>query len=81
MSTEIVQRTKCVKGTFENPSGNVEKLSPKESVKGADNVLRGSVRAPMGFSKGKPEAPKLRWCSPQCFAAKGFQQLLRLPKS
>ena len=33
---------------------------PKESVKGDDTVLRGSVRAPKGFSEGKPEAAKLR---------------------
>ena len=32
----------------------MEKLSPKESVEGADTVLRGSVRAPEGFSEGKP---------------------------
>ena len=36
----------------------MEKLSPKESVKGADTVLRGSVRAPKGFSEGKPEGAK-----------------------
>ena len=33
----------------------MEKLSPKESVEGADTVLRGSVRAPKGFSEGLPE--------------------------
>ena len=33
---------------------------PKESVEGADTVLRGSVRAPEGFSEGKPKAAKLR---------------------
>ena len=38
----------------------MEKLSPKESVEGADTVLRGSVRAPQGFSEGKPEAAKPR---------------------
>ena len=32
-----------------------KKLSPKESVKGANTVLRGSVRAPKGFSEGLPE--------------------------
>ena len=45
-----------VKATVENPRGSVEKLSPKESVEGADTVLRGSLRAPEGFSEGKPEA-------------------------
>ena len=43
-----------MKATVENPRGSVEKLSPKESVKGANTVLRGSVRAPKGFSEGKP---------------------------
>ena len=38
----------------------MEKLSTKESVEGADTVLRGSVRAPEGFSEGKPEAAKPR---------------------
>ena len=32
----------------------MEKLSPKESVEGADTVLRGSVRALEGFSESKP---------------------------
>ena len=32
-----------MKATVENPRGIVEKLSPKESVEGADTVLRGSV--------------------------------------
>ena len=58
-----------LKATVENPRGSVEKLSPKESVKGADTVLRGSVRAPEGFSEGKPEAAKPRGRSPQGFAA------------
>ena len=49
-----------MKATVENPRGSVEKLSPKESVEGADTVLRGSVRAPKGFSEGKPEAAKPR---------------------
>ena len=35
-----------VKATVENPRGSVKKLSPKESVKGAVTVLRGSVKAP-----------------------------------
>ena len=41
-----------VKATVENPRGSEEKLFPKESVEGADTVLRGSVRAPEGFSEG-----------------------------
>ena len=44
-----------LKATIKNPRGSVEKLSPKESVKGAHTVLRSSVRAPKGFSEGKPE--------------------------
>ena len=40
-----------VKATVENLRGSVEKLSPKESVKGADTVLRGSYSTlPQGFS-------------------------------
>ena len=42
----------------ENARGSVEKLSPKASCEGADTVLKGSVRAPEGFSEGKPEAAK-----------------------
>ena len=52
----------------------MEKLSPKESVVGADTVLRGSVRAPEGFSEGKPEAAKPRGCSPQGFADEGLPE-------
>ena len=37
-----------------------KKLSPKESVKGANTVLRGRVRAPEGFSEGKTKAAKSR---------------------
>ena len=33
---------------------------PKESGEGDDTVLRGSVKAPEGFSEGKPEAAKPR---------------------
>ena len=55
----------CLKATVENPRGSVEKLSPKESVEGTDTVLRGSVRAPKGFSEGKPEASKPRGRSPR----------------
>ena len=61
-----------LKATVENPRGSVEKLSPKESVEGADTVLRGSVRAPEGFSEGKPEAAKPRGRSPRGFAAEGL---------
>ena len=32
----------------------MEKLSPTESVKGANTVLRGSVKAFEGFSEGWP---------------------------
>ena len=61
-----------VKATVENPKGSVEKLSLKESVKGGDTALRGSVRAPVGFSKGIPKAANLRGRRPQGFAAEGF---------
>ena len=66
--------------------GTVWKLSPKEIVKGAHTVLRGSVRAPEGFSQGKPEAAKPRGRSPQGFAAKGLpsenpERALKLPHS
>ena len=54
-----------MKATVENPRGSVEKLSPKECVEGADTVLRGSVRAPKGFSEGKAEAAKPRGRSPE----------------
>ena len=50
----------------------MEKLSPKESVKVANTVLRGSVRAPEGFSQGKPEAAKPRGRNPQSFACEGW---------
>jgi hypothetical protein len=75
-----------VKATLENPRGSVEKLSPKESVEGADTVLRGSLRAPKGFSEGKPEAAKPRGRSPRGFVAKGlpkenFEGTLILPRS
>ena len=54
--------------------GSVEKLSPKESVDGADTVLSGSVRAPEGFFECKPEAAKPRRRSRQGFAAKGLPE-------
>ena len=50
----------------------MEKLSPKESVEGAITVLRGSVRAPKGFSEGKPEASKPKGLRPLRFEASGF---------
>ena len=64
----------------------MEKLSPEESVEGADTVLRGSLRAPKGFSKGKPEAAKPRGRSPQGVVAKGLPEenhegALTLPRS
>ena len=64
----------------------MEKLSPMESVEGADTVLRGIVRAPEGFSEGKPEAVKPRGRSPQGFVAKGLPEespegALTLPRS
>ena len=39
----------AVKATVVNLKCSVEKLSPKEGVKGVDTVLRGSVKAPKGF--------------------------------
>ena len=48
------------------------KALPKESVEGADTVLRGSVRALKGFSEGKPKAAKPSGRSPQGFAAEGL---------
>ena len=42
-----------------------EKMSPKDSVEGADTLLRGSVRALNGFSDGEPKAAKPRGRSPQ----------------
>ena len=52
----------------------MEKLSPKESVEGANTVLRGSVRAPVGFSQGKPQAAKPRGRSPPRFCSRGFPE-------
>ena len=47
-----------MKATVENPRGSVEKLSPKESVEGADTVLRGSVRAPEENPEGALTLPR-----------------------
>ena len=41
----------------------MKKLFPKVSVQGDHTVLRGVVRAPKGFSKGKPKAAKQRGCN------------------
>ena len=49
-------------------------MSRKESVKGADTVLRGSVRALEGFSEGKPEAAKPRGRICQGFSAEGLPE-------
>ena len=54
-----------LKAIVQNPRASVEKLSPKESVKGADTVLRGSVRAPKGLSEGRPKAANPRGRSAQ----------------
>ena len=75
-----------LKATVENPRGSVEKLFPKESGEGPDTVLRGSVSAPKGFSKGKPEASKPRGRSPRGFEAEGLPEenpegALTLPRS
>ena len=45
-SEAVVEHMKATAG---NPRVSLEKLFPKESVEGADTVLRGSVRAPKGF--------------------------------
>ena len=60
MGHTILEKANSLKATVENPRGSVEKLSPKKNVKGANTVLSGSVRAPEGFSEGKPEAAKPR---------------------
>lgn len=54
--------------------GSVEKLYLKGSVKDAHTVLRGSMRAPKGFSKGKPGAEKPRGAAPQGFAGNGLAE-------
>ena len=57
-----------MKSTLENPKGSVAKLSPKESVEGGNTVIRGSVRAPEGFSEGKPKGAQPPRISSQGFA-------------
>ena len=79
-------KAKILKATVENTRGSVEKLSLKESVKGGDTALRERLRAPKGFSKGKPKAAKPRRRSPQGSAAKGLfeenpEGALKLPRS
>ena len=66
--------------------GAVGKTAPKESKDGDHTALRGSVRAPKGFSEGKPEAAKPRGRSPRGFAAEGLPEenpegALTLPRS
>ena len=64
----------CLLANVENPRKSVNKLSPKGSVEGDDTVLRGRVRAPEGFSEGKPKAEKPRGPIPLGFADKGLPQ-------
>ena len=70
-----------MKATVENPRGSVEKLSSKGSVEGVNTVLRGSARAPEGFSEGEPEAAKQRGGAVFPHFPTDLQQLLRLPTS
>ena len=49
--------------TVENPRGSVEKLFPKESVKGANTVVRGSVRAHEGLAEENSEEALTLPCS------------------
>ena len=64
-----------MKETVDNPRGSVEKLSPKAkgSVEGADTVLMGSLRAPEGFSEGKPKAARPRGHIPRRFDQGKYQ--------
>ena len=41
-----------VKANVVNLKCSVEKLSPKEIIKGVNTVLKGSVKAPKGFYEG-----------------------------
>ena len=83
-----------MKATVENPRGSVEKLSPKESVKGGDTVLLGSWGLPRDFPRANPSVcPRkisegiiklpeaLSWRTVIPFWPKDFQQLLRQPNS
>ena len=42
-----------------------KKMSPKESVRGADTVLRGSVRSPEGFLRVNPRLQNLEGAAPK----------------
>ena len=54
----------------------MEKLSPKESVKGTDTVLRGSVSAPKGFSESS-----LRGFEAEGLPEENLEGALTLPSS
>ena len=61
-------------------------MSLMESVEGGHTVLRDSVKAPEGFSEGKPRAAKPMGRSPKFFAAKSLPEenpkgTLTLPRS
>ena len=56
-----------MKGSVENPRGSVEKRSPKESVQGADNVLRGSGGLPRDFSRANPRLQNRGGTAPEIF--------------
>ena len=47
-----------VKATVENPRGSVEKLFPKESVKGAQSVLLGQFAGTLTLPLSTVWAPK-----------------------
>ena len=57
-----------MKATVENPRGSVGKLSPKESVEGADTVLRGSVRAPEENPEGALTLPRSTVSAPEALS-------------
>ena len=57
MGHTTLEKDDSLKATVENPRGSVEKLSPKESVEGADTVLRGSERAPEENPEGALTLP------------------------
>ena len=62
--------------TVENPRGSVEKLGPQDSPLGAYTFLWGSVRAPEGFSSGKPSAAKPRGLRRLNFTASGLRRFI-----
>ena len=43
---------------MQNPLGSVEQLSPHEGPLGSHNVVRGSAKAPSGFSSDKQLSAK-----------------------